>query len=113
MAFNQPSQDSPGMMAHEPAAMDAMVYNVRTLKAQGKKKKKHGKNVQGYGPAQAGNEEELNASRQLQGINGQFRGKSPRSDDIGEKLRAGFFEGRAARGLPRNRNPVNSRTKSK
>ncbi|CAK4070727.1 unnamed protein product, partial [Aphanomyces euteiches] len=57
MAFNQPSQDSPGMMAHEPAAMDAMVYNVRTLKAQGKKKKKHGKNVQGYGPAQAGNEE--------------------------------------------------------
>ncbi|CAK4773923.1 unnamed protein product, partial [Aphanomyces euteiches] len=51
MAFNQPSQDSPVVMAHEQAAMDALVYAERTLKSANRK------NVESYGPDQAGNQE--------------------------------------------------------
>ncbi|CAK4697535.1 unnamed protein product, partial [Aphanomyces euteiches] len=59
MAFNQLPQDSPVMMAHEQAAMDAAVYFERTLKVEGKKQKrrKHGKKDKSDRPDQAGTEE--------------------------------------------------------
>ncbi|KAF0723998.1 hypothetical protein Ae201684P_006680 [Aphanomyces euteiches] len=76
MAFNQRFQDSPVMMAHGQAAMDAVVYDEHTLKAEGKKQKrrKHGKNVESY---QAASEEEMNAfpARQLKAISRKLVGK--------------------------------------
>ncbi|CAK4121983.1 unnamed protein product [Aphanomyces euteiches] len=39
MAFNQPSQDSPVMMAHKQVTIDSVLYNDRVLKGQGKKQK--------------------------------------------------------------------------
>ncbi|CAK4687335.1 unnamed protein product [Aphanomyces euteiches] len=70
MAFNQPSQGSPVVMAHEQAAMDSVVYDERTLKSVNRK------NVKSFRPDQAGDDEELNASpaRRLMDINRKLPG---------------------------------------
>ncbi|KAG9397871.1 hypothetical protein AC1031_016526 [Aphanomyces cochlioides] len=73
MAFNQPPQDSPVMMAHEQVAIDSVLYNDRALKGEGKKQKgrKHDKKAKGYGPDQAASEKESEASpaRELKAMN--------------------------------------------
>ncbi|CAK4102366.1 unnamed protein product, partial [Aphanomyces euteiches] len=94
MAFNQPSQDSPVMMAHGQAAIDSVLYGERALKG-GKDCKK----AKGSRPDQAASGEELNASpaRELKAISRKLVG---RYEEKGRKIggRVGAVGGAIAGG---------------